>query len=150
MNDTLLQILQWALPSGGIGAAIAWVANRKANAAKTAKTVHDTYKVMYEDISRLLEETQEKYAESTRLTEELTTESQRTRRALNRLSRAIEAIQLCPHRAACPVSGELSLDEDDGEDKPRKGRQRGGGRERDGKDVDGKHSRRHGEADAGA
>lgn len=24
-----MQILQWAIPSGGIGAAIAWVANRK-------------------------------------------------------------------------------------------------------------------------
>lgn len=34
MSDTILQILQWALPSGGIGAAIAWVANRKANTAK--------------------------------------------------------------------------------------------------------------------
>lgn len=141
-------MLQWAIPSGGIGAAIAWVANRKANAAKAAKSVHDTYKAMYEDISTLLEETQQKYAESTRLTEELTTESQRTRRALNRLSRAIEAIQLCPHRASCPVSGELSISADDGDDKPRKGRQRSGDRERGGKDVDGRPVRRHCDADA--
>lgn len=148
MNDTIMQIIQWAIPSGGIGAAIAWVANRKANAARTAKSVHDTYKAMYEDISQLLEETQRKYAESTRLTEELTTESQRTRRALNRLSRAIEAIQLCPHRAACPVSGELSLDEDDDkpDGKPVKARQRGANR--DAKDVDGGRRRRHGEADS--
>ena len=47
--DTIMQILQWAIPSGGIGAAIAWVANRKANNAKQAKSVHDTYKAMYED-----------------------------------------------------------------------------------------------------
>lgn len=110
--DTLMQILQWAIPSGGIGAAIAWVANRKANNAKQAKSVHDTYKVMYEDISKLLVETQSKYDESTKLTEKLVSENNLTRRALNRLSRAIEAIQLCPHAGSCPVSGELSLSED--------------------------------------
>ena len=42
-------------------------------------------------------------------------ENARTRYALNRLTRAIEAIQLCPHRASCPVSGELRHDEDDQE-----------------------------------
>lgn len=148
-GDVLIQMLQWAIPSGGLGAAIAWAANRKANAARTAKSVHDTYKTMYEDISALLEETQKKYAESTRLTEELTTESQKTRRALNRLSRAIEAIQLCPHRASCPVSGELSLSTDggDGDEKRGKPRQRDGGK-RDCKDVDGKRERRHGDGDA--
>ncbi|WP_081657699.1 hypothetical protein [Prevotella sp. AGR2160] len=116
--DTILQILQWAIPSGGIGAAIAWVANRKANDAKQAKSVHDTYKVMYEDISRLLVETQTKYDESTKLTEKLVSENNLTRRALNRLSRAIEAIQLCPHAGNCPVSSELSLSEDGDDGKP--------------------------------
>ena len=62
MADTvIMQILQWAIPSGGIGAAIAWVANRKVKEAETAKSVHDTYKVMYEDVSTLLVETQKKY-----------------------------------------------------------------------------------------
>ena len=60
MAETILQILQWAIPSGGIGAAIAWIANRKAASAKTAKAVHDTYKTMYEDISQLLVENQKK------------------------------------------------------------------------------------------
>lgn len=110
--DTIMQILQWAIPSGGIGAAIAWVANRKANNAKQAKSVHGTYKAMYEDISALLVETQRKYDDSTKLTEKLVSENNLTRRALNRLSRAIEAIQLCPHAGSCPVSGELSLSED--------------------------------------
>lgn len=45
MADFLLQFIQWAIPSGGIGAAIVWFANRKANNAKNAKVVHDTYKV---------------------------------------------------------------------------------------------------------
>lgn len=118
MADTILQILQWAIPSGGIGAAIAWIANRKAREAKTAKEVHDTYKTMYEDISTLLVETQKKYEETKEQIEALGAENSRTRRALNRLSRAIEAIQVCPHRANCPVSGELSLDEEADERKP--------------------------------
>lgn len=112
MADTIFQILQWAIPSGGIGAAIAWIAEKKTRDAKTAKEVHDTYKAMYEDISALLVETQKKYEETKEQIETLGTENSRTRRALNRLSRAIEAIQICPHRANCPVSGELSLDEE--------------------------------------
>lgn len=131
MADTIFQILQWAIPSGGIGAAIAWIAEKKTRDAKTAKEVHDTYKAMYEDISALLVETQKKYEETKEQIETLGTENSRTRRALNRLSRAIEAIQICPHRANCPVSGELSLDEeaDTGKQvraKHRTTRQRGG------------------------
>ena len=120
-----MQILQWAIPSGGIGAAIAWVANRKVKSAETAKSVHDTYKVMYEDVSMLLVETQKKYEETTRITEKLVAENNLTRRAVNRLSRAIEAIQLCPHRTACPVSSELQLDEDGGEGGKGNGGKRG-------------------------
>ena len=150
MADTILQILQWAIPSGGIGAAIAWIANRKAREAKTAKEVHDTYKTMYEDISTLLVETQKKYEETKEQIEALGAENSRTRRALNRLSRAIEAIQVCPHRANCPVSGELSLDEEADERKPSRAKhsrgngQRGGEHHRnepdarEGTDVDGK------------
>ena len=74
---------------------------------KTTKEVHDTYKVMYEDISRLLLETQKKYEETSEKIEELSKENARTRSALNRLSRAVEAIQLCPYRRDCPVRLEL-------------------------------------------
>ncbi len=111
-----MQILTWAIPSGGIGAAIAWVANRKVKAAEQAKQVHDTYKVMYEDISRELVTIQQKSDENTKAMGALKDENERTRRALNRLSRAIEAIQSCPHRGTCPVSGELSLDAEGGTD----------------------------------
>lgn len=119
MADILLQFIQWAIPSGGIGAAIVWFANRKANNAKNAKIVHDTYKGMYEDISKVLLETQQKYEDNTKVVEVLTAENHKTRLAINRLSRAIEAIKLCPHRNSCPVSSELSLDEDD--DSPGRG-----------------------------
>lgn len=119
MTDIIMNILQWAIPSGGIGAAIAWIANRKVKTAEQAKQVHDTYKSMYEDVSRELLNLQRKVDENTRenatAIEELNRENTRTRYALNRLSRAIEAIQLCPHRAACPVSGELQNDEEGAE-----------------------------------
>ncbi len=148
MASTILDIIQWAIPSGGIGAAIAWVANRKATAAKTAKSVHDTYKVMYEDVSALLVETQKKYEENTKITERLVAENNLTRRAVNRLSRAIEAIQLCPHRAACPVSSELSLSEDSGATVGAKGgkgqHRRQSGSEHDKGDVDAKRVSGHG------
>ena len=136
MADTIFQILQWAIPSGGIGAAIAWIANRRLRTVEEKKKVEDTYKAMYEDISALLVETQKKYEETKEQIETLGTENSRTRRALNRLSRAIEAIQVCPHRANCPVSSELSLDEeaDTGKQvraKHRTDRQRACGHQRD-------------------
>lgn len=112
--NTLLQILQWAIPSGGIGAAIAWLVNRKAASAKAAKAVHDTYKTMYEDISALLVENQKKNEKTINsLQEELDkarAESARIKRSLDRLSRAIEAIQYCPHRGTCPISHELQVE----------------------------------------
>lgn len=140
MADTvIMQILQWAIPSGGIGAAIAWVANRKVKEAATAKSVHDTYKLMYEDISRELLATQKKVDESTRAMEGLGAENKQIRYALNRLTRAIQAIQRCPHSGSCPVSSELQLDSESDEQckdgggkrgpKGQRGKPREGGKE---------------------
>ena len=67
--------------------------------------------------------------------EELRGENDKTRRALNRLSRAIEAIQLCPHRVNCPVSSELSLSEDGDKGKPHRGKSRTEGNDT----ADGQH-----------
>ena len=126
MTDIIMNVLQWAIPSGGIGAAIAWIANRKVKTAEQAKKIHDTYKEMYQDISKELLENQEKLdksaKENAKAIEELNEENRRTRYALNRLSRAIEAIQLCPHRSSCPVSGELQNNEDDADQPQADGR----------------------------
>lgn len=113
MADTMMQFLMWALPSGGIGAAIAWIANRNVRQAKTAKEIHDTYKAMYSDVSDALMKVNRENEKLNAKVDELTKENERTRRSLNRLCRAIEAIQLCPHRSSCPVRSELSLTEDD-------------------------------------
>lgn len=118
MTD-ILNILQWAIPSGGIGAAIAWIANRKVKEAEQAKRIHDTFKEMYGDVSKELlakqKELNDAAEDNAKAIEELNKENARTRYALNRLTRAIEAIQLCPHRASCPVSSELQNQEDDGD-----------------------------------
>ena len=119
MTDIILNILQWAIPSGGIGAAIAWIANRKVKEAEQAKRIHDTFKEMYGDVSKELlakqKELNDAAEDNAKAIGELNKENARTRYALNRLTRAIEAIQLCPHRASCPVSGELQNQEDDGD-----------------------------------
>ena len=109
----LLTILQWAIPSGGIGAAIAWLANRKSGksrAAQTAKDVHDTFRAMYDDVSALLEKTQKKYEEIQTELEKISTENGNLKRVVNSLKRAIQAIQKCPHNMQCPVRDELSVD----------------------------------------
>ena len=133
MTDIILNILQWAIPSGGIGAAIAWIANRKVKEAEQAKRIHDTFKEMYGDVSKELlakqKELNDAAEDNAKAIEELNKENARTRYALNRPTRAIEAIQLCPHRASCPVSSELQNQEDDDTDaadgvgKQRKSRQ---------------------------
>ena len=114
MADTILQYLMWAIPTGGIGYAIAWIAGRKSRRTKEIKELHDTYKVMYEDVSKALLENQKKYNETNdkiaRLQEvamDLNTENGRLHKAVNRLNRAIEAIQRCPYSAECPVLDEL-------------------------------------------
>ena len=119
MTDMIMNILQWAIPSGGIGAAIAWIANRKVKEAEQAKRIHDTFKEMYGDVSKELlakqKELNDAAEDNAKAIGELNRENARTRHALNRLTRAIEAIQLCPHRASCPVSGELQLTSGDDE-----------------------------------
>ena len=105
--NTILQILQWAIPSGGIGAAIAWLANRRLRTVAEKKQVEDTYKQMYDMVSAELISLQKQNQMNYDKIEELRNDNDKTRRALNRLSRAVEAIQLCPHRAECPVRDEL-------------------------------------------
>ena len=127
MAETIFQILQWAIPSGGIGAAIAWIANRRLRTVEEKKKVEDTYKQMYDMVSAELVGLHKQNRINYEKMEELRGENDKTRRALNRLSRAIEAIQLCPHRVNCPVSSELSLSEDSDKGKPHRTRQRSEG-----------------------
>lgn len=137
MADTIMQILMWAIPSGGIGAAIAWIANKSVRQAKTAKEVHDTYKAMYSDVSDALMKVNRENEKLNEKVDELSKENERTRRSLNRLCRAIEAIQLCPHRSSCPVRSELSLTEDDYKRRDQHSKRTSGGQHRNRDSVDG-------------
>lgn len=151
--DTMMNLLQWALPAGSVGAVLSWIASRSLRQVRQQKETHDTFKAMYEDVSALLLKTQKKYEETNTIIDDLRAENRRTQRALNRLSRAIEAIQLCPYRAECPVRSELQ----DGE--PGDGAVQPGGRRqpdprpdavRKGKQPDGRHGRGHADAAAAA
>lgn len=115
-----MAILQWVIPSGGIGAGIAWIAHRKSRKAReaaSAKEVHDTFKAMYADVSALLEKTQKKYEEIQTELEKIRTENGSLKRVVNGLKRAIQSIQKCPHSMDCPVRDELSVEQigDDGD-----------------------------------
>ena len=108
--DTILQILQWAIPSGGIGAALAWIANRNVNKAKSAREVHDTYKQMYQDISDVLLKLQKNYDELSKSLNTVKTENGSLKRAINGLRRAIESINDCPYKRECPVRDRLQIE----------------------------------------
>ena len=115
MNETIIQILQWVIPSGGLGTVIGWFWNRRVNQARSRKEIHDTFKQMYDDVSVLLPKIQNTNHELNEKVNELQEREMRLTRALNRLSRAIEAIPLCDYHSQCPVLSELRLDEAGGE-----------------------------------
>ncbi len=123
MTADILSILQWAIPSGGIGAAIAWVVHRSAANAKDAKVVHDTYKQMYEDISAELEKMRNRAESLESKINKLTNENDELRRAVNRLRNTLVEIKRCPHYATCPVRNELQDggDAKQGPDQPNNG-----------------------------
>ena len=107
MTADILSILQWAIPSGGIGAAIAWIVHRSAASAKDAKVVHDTYKQMYKDISAELEKMRTRAESLESKINKLTNENDELRRAVNRLRNTLVEIKRCPHYSTCPVRNEL-------------------------------------------
>lgn len=107
--ETILQILPWF--GTVLGTVFGWILNRKVNQAKSKKEIHDTFKQMYEDVSALLLTLQKENGELHATINEKSENEARLIRAVNRLSRAMEAIPLCDYHAQCPVLGELRLDE---------------------------------------
>ncbi len=92
MLDTVLQWLQWAFPYGLVGA-VAWLFSGKIRDARAAKEVHDTYKAMYQDVSRELQE--------------MRTDNEKLYKALTRLERAISRANSCRLWPDCPIRNEL-------------------------------------------
>lgn len=90
--ETILQILQWAVP-GGIGGAVMWLLSREVRSAHTAKEVHDTYKDMYSDVSQSLTSMRE--------------ENEKLYNAILRLENAVRRANTCRYWDTCPIRSEL-------------------------------------------
>ena len=50
MTETIINLLQWLIPSGGFGAVIVWLTNKNLRNLRMTKEVHDTYKTMFIDV----------------------------------------------------------------------------------------------------
>ena len=133
MLETILQYLQWAIP-GGLGACVAWLLSRKIRSAREAKEVHDTYREMYGDVSRELQEMRK--------------ENERLYKAITRLERTVSRATACRYWAQCPVRSELPDTKERGTNN-NTGRhpQSGPHRIRDTDDHNGGNSERLGERD---
>jgi hypothetical protein len=100
MTDTLTNILQWLIPSGGLGAVIAWLFSKVLRKLRETKEIHDTYKTLYEDISKTLISLQNEIDE--------------LHKELGRFRRAVSKIYGCRYYPDCPVQRELQNGETNG------------------------------------
>ena len=92
MSDILLQVLHWAVP-GGVGAALSWLLSRQVRQARDARSVHDAYKQMYEDVSGHLTELRQDY--------------DKLFKVCTRLERALSRASVCRYWPQCPIRDEL-------------------------------------------
>lgn len=93
MTETLTTILQWLIPSGGLGAVLVWITNRTLRNTRTAKEVHDTYKAMYEDMQKTLIE--------------LRNDNEKLYKVVTRLEHTITHAYACRYWDHCPIRAEL-------------------------------------------
>jgi hypothetical protein len=118
MSGTLIDIAQWLIPSGGLGAALAWFFSKTLRQIRTTREVHDTYKQLYENIQETLVDLQD--------------ENKKLYRAVSKLERAISKASSCRYYADCPIGREL-LREREADTKPsRRKRQPGAAGDPDG------------------
>ncbi len=90
--ETLLSVLEWAVPSGIVGT-VTWLVSREVRHASTAKKVHDTYKTMYEDVSSTLTELRQDYDKIYKI--------------CTRMERALTRASVCRYWPQCPIRDEL-------------------------------------------
>lgn len=93
MTETLSALLQWLIPAGGLGSVIVWLTSKNLRSARTAKEVHETYKLLYENIRNTLIELQD--------------ENKKMYKAVARLERAVNRASMCRYYDHCPVRVEL-------------------------------------------
>jgi hypothetical protein len=108
---TLIDIAQWLIPSGGLGAALVWFFSKTLRQIRTTREVHDTYKQLYENIQGTLVDLQD--------------ENKKLYRAVSKLERAISRASSCRYYANCPIGHELWREREVDAKPPRSKRQSG-------------------------
>ena len=91
--ENITSILQWLIPSGGLGAIVVWLFSKTLRQIRTTKEVHDTYKHLYENIQGTLLDLQD--------------ENKKLYKAVSKLERAISRASTCRYFDACPIRDEL-------------------------------------------
>ncbi len=106
----ILSILQWLVPSGALGGVVVWLTNRTLRQTRTIKEVHDTYKVMYNDVTETLIKVQD---ENKQANIELN-------KTIQQLNRTLQRAMRCRYYKQCPIRGELQKPEEHYADKPKR------------------------------
>lgn len=115
--DAFIRILEWLIPAGGIAGGLTWLLNKTLRNLRTTKEIHDTYKTLYEQISKTILQLQDEVSD--------------LHRELGRFRRAVSKASACRYYDNCPVQHELLREQKvDTKPKDRK-RQRTGERNQD-------------------
>lgn len=101
--ETFTTLLQWLIPSGGLGAIVVWLLSKTLRKIRTTKEIHDTYKQLYENIKETLVDLQD--------------ENKKLYKAVSKLERTISHASTCRYYTDCPIRHEL-LREQEGSTKP--------------------------------
>lgn len=114
MTESMITLLQWLIPSGGIGAVIVWLTNKTLRNLRTAKEVHDTYKAMYEDVNSTLVDIRKENQNLYQITCIQREENEKLYKAIASLERALSRAASCRHWDSCPIRPELRKQEGGG------------------------------------
>lgn len=110
----MITLLQWLIPSGGIGAVIVWLTNKTLRNLRTAKEVHDTYKEMYEDVNSTLVDIRKENQNLYQITCIQREENEKLYKAIASLERTLSRAASCRHWDSCPIRSELRKQEGGG------------------------------------
>lgn len=95
--EQIFEIAQWVI-TGVLSPVVLWLVHRQAREVRTKKEIHDTYKQMYEDVSKALIQTRN--------------DNEKIFEKLGKLEQAVSMAASCPHYAICPVTAKLQKHKD--------------------------------------
>lgn len=101
MNDVLINLLTYALPSGFLVTFLNWIVSRRKQKARDMGELDTIY---IENINRLREELIKTQDENRKVYRDVS----KLERAVSKLERAINKATSCRHFDVCPVRDELS------------------------------------------